>query len=169
MSSQNSTAAGDQALNMCTWGYFPYSNHKCVYGEYRVWRMSQPVWQQHKESCLWYRRAVRAKCLWLPPPPGSQGKQSPGKTHFHCGERLLFSPLARVSRKVKPCFCCTSYFSLRQPQPLLGFAQGVILCSLQPLLCWLISKLGFGSQGQRPHPMEIWVEQLSIHYGSRKA
>lgn len=76
-----------------------------------------PVRQQHKESCLWCRRAMRAKCLWLPPRPGSRGKQSPGQTHFHCGEGLLFSPLASVWRKLTPCFCCISYFSSATTAP----------------------------------------------------
>lgn len=127
--------------------------------------MLLPVWQQYKGTCLWYTSAMRAKCLWLPPPLGSQGKQSPGQTHFQCPRVVRGCCWKENQGKWMACFCFIFCFSFHQPQPLLGFAQLLffdysIHCSAACLQSW---GLGDGDRGRSLIPWRAgWNSSASI-------
>lgn len=77
----------------------------------------------------------------------------------------LFSPLW------KPGFCFLSYFSFIHHNPFgvlhkLLFSESSCLCSAACFQSW---GAGGRRQRQKPHSMESWVEQLSLHCGSQEA
>lgn len=123
---------------MCTWGYFPYSNHECVYGEYNIWGMSQSVWQAHKESVYdtqepWGPSASGSHLLWDAKESSLQG------THVFIVPGVVRTA---VFSFVKTRFLLYFLLLFYPPQPLWGFAQAVALWVLLPLLGCLLSKLG---------------------------
>lgn len=130
--------------------------------------MLQPVWQQYKGKHLWYTRAMRAKCLWLPPPPGSQGKQSSGQTQFHC-PRASEPWGAAVGKRIKEsespasALFSTSLFINHSPFCVLHkllFCDDSIHCSAACLQSW---GLGDGDRCRSLIPWSTgWNSSASI-------